>query len=303
MQSESFYTHQSSIPYSALSPLNTLDIYLPVPSAFRADRCKYWIIYIHGGAWRDPLITSKSIKPSLSHLSPLDHPIAGIASLNYRLSPYPSHTTLPSSTDDIARNVEHPSHLEDVVAAIAWLQVRYRFSEGYMIAGHSCGATLAFQTVMGLWSNQTDHYGSTPMILLPCAIVGVEGIYDLVELRNTNRNSEYGTLYQAFLEGAFSADDLKWERASPTTGDYSKSWPNGSLTVLAWSKEDKLVDCRQIMAMSRCLEQQKTRDRRDMTIELTGNHDEIWEHGRQLANAIVFALTELQRSVSHVAHK
>lgn len=210
---------------------------------------------------------------------------------------------MPSTPSDAARNVRHPAHVEDVLAAIAWLQVRYRFGEEYLIIGHSCGASLAFQVAMGSWDHLTNLNESTPKIQLPCAIVGVEGIYDLVGLRNAYGASEYGALYQAFLGGAFGTNEAAWESASPAVGDYSKSWPNGKLTVLAWSEEDEWVDRRQIITMSGCLDEQKTDRRRDVVIELSGNHDEIWEQGEQLAGVIKMALSKLERREDDIARK
>ncbi|KAA6407306.1 MAG: alpha beta-hydrolase [Lasallia pustulata] len=59
---DTYPKHLLSIPYSPLSPLNTLDIHIPAPLS-PSDTHKYWIIYLHGGAFRDPTCTSTSILP------------------------------------------------------------------------------------------------------------------------------------------------------------------------------------------------------------------------------------------------
>ncbi|MCJ1382139.1 hypothetical protein MMC17_005251 [Xylographa soralifera] len=250
--------------------------------------------YIHGGAWRDPLISSRTIQPALSYLSPKELPIAGVVSLNYRLSPYPTHPTLPSLPDDVARNARHPAHIEDVLNAISWLQKEYDIGEEYVLVGHSCGATLAFQVVMDQWRSTIGSASGTEHFEMPHAIVGVEGIYDQFQLKETYKHSEYAAVYQEFLEGAFGKDEREWSKASPGNADFAHSWKTGKLAVLAWSKDDELVDELQLVTMRKTLHEGKNENRRDVMIQLTGKHDEIWESGAQLANIIQFALHELK---------
>lgn len=83
----------TDVAYSDESNLNTLSLHLPrAPTP--NDPNRLFIIYIHGGAWRDPLIDSSSISQTQHHLvqnaTPnLQNSISGIATLNYRLSPDP----------------------------------------------------------------------------------------------------------------------------------------------------------------------------------------------------------------------
>lgn len=69
-----------------------------------------------------------------------------------------------------ARNVKHPAHLNDVIAALSYLQRTYEFGEKYILVGHSCGATLTFQIPNG--------NGFVPLV----SVLGVVGIYDLARL-------------------------------------------------------------------------------------------------------------------------
>lgn len=101
---------------------------------------QYTNSYIHGGAFRDPLVTSLSILPSLSSIFSSPGPaekekgkgkgkgkfkgisIVVAASLNYRLSAYPAHSSHPSKpVGDEDRNVIWPTHLDDVIKAIHFL--------------------------------------------------------------------------------------------------------------------------------------------------------------------------------------
>ncbi|KAL8899252.1 MAG: hypothetical protein Q9192_001665 [Flavoplaca navasiana] len=146
MSSPTFKSYLN-IPYtSPATSLQTLDLHTPTyPPSFPS----YTIIHIHGGAFRDPLITSKSILPSLPFLFPstsislpskllsINHDrdgsdgsndsgqrenhIAAIVSVNYRLIPYPTHPTHPSTPGDEDRNAKWPDQVNDVKAAIEWL--------------------------------------------------------------------------------------------------------------------------------------------------------------------------------------
>lgn len=196
------------------------------------------------------------------------------------------------------------------------------------MVGHSCGATLAFQAVMGAVSNHREQAitGATenpdisvgvvsaspgppppPLTAQPTAIVGVAGIYDLRKLRDAHPDI---SAYLEFIEGAFEADELLWDGVSPAQMTGSRgvegSWESGRLVVLAHSKEDELVDESQTLAMKDSLEQWEKleaeipvqelshRDRRVHVLPISGSHDEAWESGDQLAYAIIYALEQLR---------
>lgn len=253
--------------------------------------------FIHGGAWRSPLITSRSIGPSLPFLSPSTFPIAAVASLNYRLSPYPSHATLPSDPSDKSRNAKHPDHIIDVLTAIGYLQQQYGFGSQYVLVGHSVGATLALQVAMGLWeaapssvaTNAESH--QQVKVEQPVGIVGVEGIYDLRALRDANPTQ---TAYQQFLEAAMGKDESVWDTASPVSGSYATSWPGGKVMVSAHSREDELVDMGQVEMLRKRLHRERGVGREDIVVQLQGKHDEVWEQGVEMARAVEAAFHQLE---------
>ena len=155
---------------------------------------------------RDPRQTSHDGDPLLDFLRKTKLPVT-LASLNYRLSPA----------------VRHPSHQEDVIAALEYLKERYGMKE-YVLVGHSAGACLAFQT-----AHVTGCKG----------IIGVEGIYDMEELVK-----EYPE-YEDFVEKAFGRDKGLWQKPSPTHIDLSTA-----LTIkLVQSSEDELLSPRQTELM------------------------------------------------------
>ena len=283
---------ETNIQYSDESSLNTLDICLP-RSLDRSNNTNLWIIYIHGGAWRDPSIDSTSFTKTQSNLlaSPINNIISGYASLNYRLSPYPSHPTDPSNPSDPARNARHPDHINDVLTAILYLQETYHFEERYILIGHSCGATLAFQTAMKrYWGTQYEStFALSLNVIPPLAIVGIEGLYDLPAFVENHSDQP---VYRDFVTNAFGPS--AWREVSPANANFEESWAEGRLVVLAHSMEDSLVEDELWERMQLVLEMQDWDEeaRKVAVFECKGEHDEVWETG-DAARAVEFAVREL----------
>lgn len=109
----------SSVKYGE-DPRHELDIYLPSQTNYPV------VMFIHGGSWENG---NKDIYSSLGHLFVKKG--IGCVVINYRLSP----------------QVKHPSHIEDVAKAFAWVNnniSRYGGdSERIYVMGHSAGAHLA----------------------------------------------------------------------------------------------------------------------------------------------------------------
>ncbi|QIX02348.1 hypothetical protein AMS68_007865 [Peltaster fructicola] len=280
---------KAGIHYSDHSTLNTLQYCLPhgVP-----DPSQIWIIYIHGGAWRDPAIDASSFDKVQSLLledSCIAH-VAGLASINYRLSPYPSHSSDPSNPADPARNAHHPDHINDVLAAILFLQDEYHFEDRYILVGHSCGATLALQVAMKrYWGKQYESSYATELnVVPPVAIVGVDGIYDIPALLETYRDEP---AYLHFVTSAFGADKTVWHAVSPANADLSQSWQDGRLVSLVHSLDDELLDVDQRDRLEKALKKQDwTADgeKRIVIHDLHGlKHDELWQKPAELAKIIV----------------
>ncbi|KAA8652140.1 hypothetical protein EYZ11_000500 [Aspergillus tanneri] len=265
----------------------------------------YWVILIHGGAWRDPNQTATrylSGAASILTTSPIYTSttlprIAAFASIDYRLSPHPNHPQDRSTTNPREfREAKHPDHIHDVQRALAFLQQKYGFGERYILVGHSCGATLAFQSVMGLFRS-TDSGGlSSPS---PTAILGMAGIYDIRLLRDTYQGI---SIYQQFLEEAFGSDESVWDAVSPALVEgpsgVEGGWNAGRLAVLAHSSEDRLVDLKQRDVMRQALASwEKGHPRKDSTrveiLSIKGDHNDSWEKGDELARAIAFTLGKL----------
>ncbi|KAL8859465.1 MAG: hypothetical protein Q9178_004143 [Gyalolechia marmorata] len=317
------FTSHFSIPYThAPSPLQTLDLHTPTTPP-KSSKPSYTIIYIHGGAFRDPLITSQSLLPSLPFLFPPPNPnsnsnpkfnpdssnansggkrvhnIKALASLNYRLTPYPHHPTHPSSStannnndEEEGRNAKWPDQVRDTLAAMRWILLPSSSSlsssssrdqyhhlsategneeddddDAVILVGHSVGATIAFAVALGLYSphttqNQDEHEDAFRLLLRRKirAVVGVEGIYDFAALRDAHL--EYRGIYEDFTSGAFGDENAgNWEK-----GDLVRVVREGGtmgeveVVVLGQSRSDELVEWGQVEMMKEALREKGWRD-------------------------------------------
>ncbi|OAL50824.1 hypothetical protein IQ07DRAFT_680167 [Pyrenochaeta sp. DS3sAY3a] len=323
--------HIPSIPYSdPPSRLQTLDVWLPRPIEQSDPNTTYWIIYIHGGAWRDPAQTSLTVLPTLSHLfgntstyAPVHPHIAGIASLNYRLSAYETHPTDPSRPDDAERNASHPQHVRDCVRALRYLRKRYGVKR-WIGVGHSCGATLLAQMVAGIGlevgapdseeagkSEEGEGDAGKENTRLtpaegPTSLVLLAGIYSIPLLLSTHSPPTcpppISAIYTSFIAHAFGPNTAAYLPASPISGTYTPSaWPSGRLVVLCHSYGDELVERAQrdvmVVALDRAgwgvvVEEGDGEDEvgvggRVVNVrDVKGGHDEVWEEGGQIARLL-----------------
>jgi kynurenine formamidase len=224
-----------------------------------------------------------ALEPAFEILSMLrfQDTISGFASINHRLSPYPDHPTNPSSPDDCSRNAKHPDHLVDVSKAMIFLEGKYGISNGFLLVGHSAGATLAFQI--------QEQFGDMK-IPVPLGVLGVEGIYDIPALVKTY---ERMPAYREFVENAFGPDEMVWENASPACSKKPSVWGKAKAIIIAHSDEDELLNRTQTDAMMKRLQQSKTCRDKIHYFPATGHHDEIWKDGHELARLIENALALL----------
>ncbi|KAM7208516.1 Alpha/Beta hydrolase fold [Naviculisporaceae sp. PSN 640] len=311
--------HKKRVPYVPddhhhLS-LQNLDVWIPAgdsdnqtqtppESSEFPKRSGSWLIFIHGGAWRDPIVDSSCFSAAASHIlrklaseSDGSAPIAGLASLNYRLSPYPDHPTDPSPPSDPgvppdpARLAKHPDHIADVLTGIAFLQRLGAANGRYVLAGHSCGATLAFQAVMdpARWGLKEKTIGK------PSVLLGVNGLYDLAGFI-ANPPAKFKDLrdaYEEFTRGAFGDDKAAWKAACPATASaWPHEWKDGTRVILVQSRGDSLVPYDQLEGMRAYLEAESSLHVEEL--EAGGEHDQIWEEGDRLAQLCSEAVSRLR---------
>jgi kynurenine formamidase len=224
-----------------------------------------------------------ALEPAFEILSVLhlQKAIAGFASINHRLSPYPEHPIYPSSPGDCSRNAKHPDHLVDVSKALIFLEDKYGIGSGFLLVGHSAGATLAFQI-------QEQFEGLN--IPIPLGVLGVEGIYNIPELVKTYESIP---AYREFVENAFGRDEMMWENASPACSKNFAAWEKAKAVVIAHSDEDELLNRVQADVMMKRLHQSISCRDKSHYFPATGRHDEIWKDGHELARLIENALALL----------
>lgn len=188
--------------------------------------------------------------------------------------------------DDPARNAKYPDHIHDVLDALQFLQEKYGFRDQYLLAGHSCGATLAYQMIMDTWSQETST-----SLEKPIGVIGVAGIYDFTGLIAHHVDLP---VHREIIENAFGPN---WDHVSPmywleNLGSLKETWPNGRLAIIAYSEEDGLVEPEQGLAMWEVLTgtRNASSTRRDELARLRGAHDELWRQGTELAGLITRAV-------------
>ena len=120
-----------------------------------------------------------------------------------------------------------------------------------------------------------------PKVPLPAAIIGISGIYDLVDL-----NTRFDGQYASFIGGSFGDDQSTWTRASPARfeGSFKAGWPGKGIVKLAWSSEDTLIDEPEIDNMATKLKNDRVPFQ--VTKNLKGEHDFVWEDGSQVPRMI-----------------
>lgn len=264
------------------------------------------ISFIHGGALRDPDITSRSILPSLPALFSLPgFPLLAVASLNYRLAPYPNHPTAPSHPSDPSRNVVWPAPLEDVVQAIHWLASgegrqlwknggeKSKGEEGIILAGHSVGATLCLHAAPQLLSLPAQSAGRVR------AVVGVAGVYDFSALRDAHLHIK--AVYEEINTGSFGPE--KHENGGEWRGGWGRGKVDGrewraegvEVVVLGHGRGDELVDMGQAERLVRDLEGGGTQHGGEKSpvvrmVECKGNHAEMLNVGEEVGRCVWVAV-------------
>jgi hypothetical protein len=226
--------------------------------------------------------------------------VSAFASIDYRLSPHPNYpqdpTVIPPSQ---LCNAKHPDHILDVRAGLLLLQEKYGFGSNYVLIGHSCGATIALQLLMGSELSTTEP-PKTPndfnddALDLPRAILGVCGIYDL---RSLVENHSTISIYREFVVDAFGQNEDFWDFVSPARYEkFLDAWQEGKLMMLVSSRGDELIEDAQIDSMSERLQAWQSLNSHTLVVmknELQQGHDDIWGNGIELANVVALSLQKL----------
>lgn len=246
-----------------------------------------WIVFIHGGGWRDPRQTYKDFNPTLDLLlggddkySSMLERIAGFASIDYGLSKHPDYPNNPGPY------LKHPQHVQDICEALEWLANTHGVGRldgtgsHYILMGHSAGATMAYQIAMGI---------ITAKVKMPVAAVGIAGIYDIPYFVEDPLHPDRHDPYRQMIVAAFGDDEELWRSASPAMREdlliHRTSWE----TETAWlfhSSSDELVDPNQSKRMFDLLEKCNLLVEFKVLSRPGEKHDETWQKGYGLVETI-----------------
>lgn len=218
------------------------------------------LVFVHGGAWRDPTNTYDDFKQLAQHLQS-QIPNFNFVGVNYRLSP----------------EVKHPEHLMDLGAALLFLSTSYNMSNCVLL-GHSVGATLLMQLVN--YNKIIELVGVTvpaPLAVKISGMVFVDGIYDMVDLIE-----EYGSLYEEFVDNAFTNAD-GYINALQMTWKCKDNFDAKFKILVVQSLEDELLSLRQTKRFVEYLKNQ------EVIYELDtgdwGRHEEVYRR-EELAQTV-----------------
>lgn len=259
--------------YAKDNRLQTYDVCRPQQATTPGSQ-QLWVIYIHGGYYRSINSTAEGfhgVVQALESSAPkqLLSTVSGYATIDYRLSPHPDHPQSDDTPDFELRNARWPQHLDDIVAAVKHLSDRYQFGPNYVLAGHSVGAQLAFLVALKAGENG---------FVAPRVVVGLSGIYDFPAIH------EWNPEYKSLTFNAMNEDDQV--DASPALHAKKEYAAAGvKKIVLAMSKDDGLVPWEQTEEMAEVLGSATV-------VEMFGEHDEIWQKGKEAARAIQVGLEE-----------
>ncbi|RKF55239.1 Kynurenine formamidase [Erysiphe neolycopersici] len=265
---ENYVSYMQEFQYG-YHDLHRLSLFQPPPKRTETrHKDALWVIYIHGGAWRDPTITDRSFDHTVDVMlsSRWIHKIKGFASLSYRLSPHPDHKQQLPTSKTSNQEAKHPDHINDILMGLDYLQENFMVGNQYILIGHSCGATLAFQTIM----SQFNHTS----FVKPKIIVGVAGIYNLCGLRDRHPNSGY----EEFISGAFGNEEKVWDLVSPVNmKPLENLWTEGEMAILVSSTLDELVESKQVEEFEKTLKSYHNIRVETWTRILNCSHDDIWK--------------------------
>ncbi len=181
--------------------LQRLNLVLPV-----ADKPVPLLVWIGGGAWS---YVDRHVEMDLARAFAREG--IAVAAIGHRLSP----ATWRDSS--LIQGIEHPGHIEDLAAAVAWLvehSDEYNYDqEQFFVGGFSSGAHLAALLCMDS-TYLAAHGLSTDLFK---GVIPVSGTFDVVDYYQVLKQSERPELAELHVMAVFGDSFEKLEAASPVT--------------------------------------------------------------------------------------
>lgn len=273
-------TWRTNVRYAEDNYLQDYDVLLTArPST--PDPPATWIVFIHGGFFRDPLVLADSFHATVAALELAEQPhVAGYATVNYRLSKHTNYAQPAETPAFDLRNASWAEHLDDVLSGIKQLQKTHGFASNYVLAGHSVGAQMALLAAL-----KAKERGS----VAPKVVLGLSGIYDFPLIHEDHPDYKALT-FNAMKEG----EEVAASPVSYTAAEYQRAGVEH--VVLGLSKDDGLVPWNQVDAMVEILGKSSRGRDYVSVMELHGAHNDIWKDGKESSRAILAALERLQQT-------
>lgn len=165
----------------------------------------------------------------------------------------------------------------DVAHALLYLEKEYGIAGRYILAGHSAGATIAFQL--------HNSYPEDVKLPIPACVIGIAGIYHFRNFVEAHKDS---SAYKELMENAFP-DHSVWDDASSSITQRSglALWEQAKAIVISHSDDDELVEEGQASSMIKRAESIAQAKERVHQLKISGKHDEVWENGKILGGLIL----------------
>ncbi|UPK99743.1 hypothetical protein LCI18_010678 [Fusarium solani-melongenae] len=255
-----------------------------LPSISSASKGPRWLFHIHGGAWRDPFLDSSSFEAAVAHAFSSDDsdvPISATISINYTLSPFPTH----------------PGHIKDVLQAFTLLCSLGLEDGSYLLSSHSAGACLVFQAALFDAQHWGTEFEDIPPLPRPAVVLGLNGLYDIPDLVSDlgDSHQHLQEIYKILLVQAFGEDQTTWTAASPARFDVKTLTKKveeervARLVLLDQSPEDQLEPIAQADKMERHLKEiQGIKVVRGHRCQ--GRHAAPWEEGYMIWQSVLDVL-------------
>jgi kynurenine formamidase len=164
----------------------------------------------------------------------------------------------------------------DVAHALIYLEDNFHIENRYILAGHSAGATMAFE--LHSW------YMNGEPLPKPSCVLGIAGIYNFEGFLEAHKNI---SAYKELMENAFPDKGL-WKEASPYRSHLPgmANWEHAKAVIISHSDQDELVERAQADFMLERLRKTQHFEGKIHFLEASGAHDEIWQSGQVLADLI-----------------
>jgi kynurenine formamidase len=164
-----------------------------------------------------------------------------------------------------------------------YLEKEYGIAGRYILAGHSAGATMAFQL--------HNSYLMDATLPIPVCVIGIAGIYHFKDFVEAHKEI---SAYKELMENAFP-DHSVWDDASPPITQRGLAlWEQAKVIVISHSDDDGLVEKGQASTMIKRAHSIAQAKERVHQLGITGTHDEVWINGEILGGLILRSMDLLQ---------